>query len=150
MRKFYTFFDLGPKTYFGGRVLIAESSVTTEGKVESASGREEISPSQLSVIANSAEVEVLIFNKSEITFFPEDVQREIVIGLRKAQNVERPYQPEEMEQITKTYKLWDQEKQKVIIEALKQRIPDPIQLEVPSFADNDKINLVKLASDYLL
>ena len=33
LRKFYTFFNLGPKSYFGGRVLVAESSVTTEGKV---------------------------------------------------------------------------------------------------------------------
>ena len=32
LRKFVTFFKLGPKNYFGGRVLIAESSVTTEGK----------------------------------------------------------------------------------------------------------------------
>ena len=82
LKKFNTFFNLGPKTYFGGRVLIAESSVTTEGKQKSANGQDEISPSQLSVVADSAEVEVLIFEKSEIVFFPEDVQREIVIGLR--------------------------------------------------------------------
>ena len=58
--------------------------MTTEGKEKTASGKEEIMPSQLCVVANSAEVEVLIFDKCEIAFFPEDVQREIVIGLRKA------------------------------------------------------------------
>mmetsp|Transcript_25404 Transcript_25404/g.33969 ORF Transcript_25404/g.33969 Transcript_25404/m.33969 type:complete len:158 (+) Transcript_25404:222-695(+) len=93
LKKFVTYFDLGPKTYFGGRVLIAESSVTTEGKEKSASGRDEIHPAQLSVVADSAEVEILIFDKSEIAFFPEDVQREIVINLRKSQNMERPYSP---------------------------------------------------------
>ena len=47
--------------------------MTTEGKEKSASGGTEIPVSQLSVIAESAEVEVLIFDKSEIAFFPEDV-----------------------------------------------------------------------------
>ena len=84
LRRFETFFRLGPKNYFGGRVLIAESSVTTDGKEKSATGKDEINPSQLSVVADSAEVEVLIFDKNEIAFFPEDVQREIVIGLRKS------------------------------------------------------------------
>ena len=110
LQKFYTFFDLGPRTYFGGRVLIAESSVTTEGKEKSATGKDEIHPAQLSVVADSAEVEVLIFDKSEIAFFPEDVQREIVINLRKVQNVERPYTPEDMEQVKRTYRNWDAEK----------------------------------------
>ena len=45
LKRFHTFFNLGPKTYFGGRVLIAESSVTTEGKEKTDSGREEIYPS---------------------------------------------------------------------------------------------------------
>ena len=45
LRKFYTFFNLGPKNYFGGRVLIAESSVTTEGKELSANGDYIILPS---------------------------------------------------------------------------------------------------------
>ena len=44
LQKFYTFFNLGPRTYFGGRVLISESSVTTDGKEKSASGKEEIHP----------------------------------------------------------------------------------------------------------
>jgi len=83
LKKFFKFFDLGPRTYFGGRVLIAESSVTTDGKEKGESGQDKIPMSQLSVVAESAEVEVLIFDKSEIAFFPEDVQREIVIGLRK-------------------------------------------------------------------
>lgn len=94
LRKFLPFFKLGPKNYFGGRVLIAESSITTDGKEKTATGQEIISPAQLTVVADSAEVEVLIFDKNEIAFFPEDVQTEIVIGLRKAHNVERPYTDE--------------------------------------------------------
>ena len=76
--------------------MIAESSITTEGKTASASGQDVIDPSQLSVVADSSEVEVLIFDKNEIAFFPEDVQREIVIGLRNSHNVERPYADGEM------------------------------------------------------
>ena len=73
LKKFYSFFNLGPRTYFGGRVLIAESSVTTDGKEKNKSGVNEIPKSQLNVIADSAEVEILIFDKNEIAFFPEDV-----------------------------------------------------------------------------
>ena len=97
LRKFYTFFNLGPKNYFGGRVLIAESSVTTEGKELSANGDYIILPSQLTVVADSTEVEILIFDKSEITFFPEEVQIEIINGLGKTQNFERPYSNADME-----------------------------------------------------
>ena len=110
LRKFYTFYTLGPKSYFGGRVLVAESSVTTEGKVLNANGQTIIQPSQLSVVANSAEVEVLIFNKNEITFLPEEVQVEIVYGLRKTQNYERPYSNATTEQVKLEFGKWDDEK----------------------------------------
>ena len=150
LQKFVTFFDLGPKTYFGGRVLIAESSVTTEGKEKSASGRDEINPAQLSVVADSADVEVLIFDKSEIAFFPEDVQREIVIGLRKSLNMERPYTPAEMDAVRKKFTHWDARKQNVLVKALKRQVPAPMQNEVLSFTDNDKVKLIKLAQDNLL
>lgn len=60
----------------------------------------------------------MIFDKSEISFFPEDVQREIVTGLRKAKNVERPYTQAEMDEVLKTYGKWDQKKQKVLVQAL--------------------------------
>ena len=35
LRKFLKFYRIGPKEFFGGRVLIAESSVTTDGKEKS-------------------------------------------------------------------------------------------------------------------
>jgi len=123
-RKFFTFFKLGPKCYFGGRVLIAESSITTEGKEKSATGQDIIKPAQLSVIADSAEVEILIFDKNEIAFFPEDVQREIVVGLRKAHNVERPYTDAEMEQASIDFGKWDAFKQDVILKGLRRKIPN--------------------------
>ena len=115
LRRFVTYFDLGPKNYFGGRVLISESSVTTEGKEKSATGHDIIQPSQLSVVANSAEVEILLFDKNEIAFFPEDVQREIVIGLRKSTNLERPYTEAEMATTVKEFGKWEVEKQRVML-----------------------------------
>ena len=72
------------------------------------------------MVADSAEVEVLIFDKSEIAFFPEDVQREIVIGLRKSHNVERPYEDEEMSKVVQEFSNWDEEKQEVMLKALRR------------------------------
>ena len=63
-------------------MLIAESSVTTDGKEKSSSTGEVGLESQMSVVAITAEVKVLILEKEEIALFPEDVQREIVNGLR--------------------------------------------------------------------
>ena len=64
----------------------------------------------MSVVADSAEVEVLIFDKNEIAFFPEDVQREIVSGLRRTQNIERPYSNKEMDYVINEFGLWDAKK----------------------------------------
>ena len=63
-------------------MLIAESSVTTDGKEKSSNTGEVGLESQMSVVATTAEVKVLILEKEEIALFPEDVQREIVNGLR--------------------------------------------------------------------
>ena len=73
IRQFLPFYQLGTSDFFGGRVIIAESSVTMEGKNKNQNGTEKILPSQLTVIADSNEVEVLIMDKNLITFFPEDV-----------------------------------------------------------------------------
>lgn len=99
------------------------------------------------MVANSTDVEVLMFDKSEIVFFPEDVQREIVMGLRKSLNIERPYQPEDMEQVKKTYRLWDLEKQKILLQALKGNIPGTVQIYPSSFVDKEKVNLVELSKE---
>ena len=61
-------------------------------------GNEIILPSQLSVVADSAEVEVLIMNRSWMPLFPEDVQREIIDKVRFVQDVERPYSDRIMEE----------------------------------------------------
>ena len=68
-----------------------------------------------------------------------------MINLRKAQNVERPYKPAEMEHVKKKYTLWDQEGQNILVEAIKKTTPEPMQLEVSTFIDNDKVNLIKIA-----
>ena len=67
--------------------MIAESSVTTEGKDKSTAGHQGLE-SQMSVVAMTANVKVLILEKEEIALFPEDVQREIVNGLRLSKNIE--------------------------------------------------------------
>lgn len=64
LNKFNTYFEVGAGEFFGGRVLIAESQLTNEGKEIDKYGNEFIPPSQLSVVANSAEVEVLIMDKN--------------------------------------------------------------------------------------
>ena len=74
VRQFLTFFELAKRDYFGGRVLISESNITNEGKLYDENGNKMIPPSQLSVVADSAEVEVLIMNRSWMSLFPEEVQ----------------------------------------------------------------------------
>ena len=62
--------------------LIAESSLTDEGRVLDDKGNSVILPSQLCIVADSAEVEVLIMDKSQMPFFPEEVQKEIIDKVR--------------------------------------------------------------------
>ena len=57
----------------------------------------------MSVVAITAEVKVLILEKEEIALFPEDVQREIVNGLRLSQNIEQPYNQTILEKVTNKY-----------------------------------------------
>ena len=95
-------------------------------------------------------MEVLIFDKNEIAFFPEDVQREIVSGLRKTQNIERPYTDKEMEYVTSQFVKWDAKKQDVLLEGLRQQIPSKMQLEPSSFVNKDKPMLVNLTKEFLV
>ena len=106
VQKFLTFFHLAEKDYFGGRVLIAESNITQEGRVVDENGASIILPSQLSVVADSAEVEVLIMDRSQMPFFPEDVQREIIGKVRHVQNVERPYSDRVMKDQKQKFNTW--------------------------------------------
>ena len=50
-----------------------------------------------------------------------------------------------MEHVKKKYTLWDQERQNILVEAIKKTTPEPMQLEVSTFIDNDKVNLIKIA-----
>ena len=50
-----------------------------------------------------------------------------------------------MEHVKKKYTLWDQEGQNILVEAIKKTTPEPMQLEVSTFIDNDKVNLIKIA-----
>lgn len=57
----------------------------------------------MSVVAMTANVKVLILPKEEIALFPEDVQREIVNGLRISKNIEQPYSEAGLDEATQQF-----------------------------------------------
>ena len=59
-RLFYKFFDLSERDYFGGRSLLIEIKPTTDS---CKAGEVKVDPSQLNVVADSAEVEILIMDR---------------------------------------------------------------------------------------
>jgi len=65
-------------------------------------------PSKLSVIADSAEVEVLLIDKQNMHLFPEDVQKVLNEGLSEAFSAERPYKSEVIDILKDKFKEWDQ------------------------------------------
>ena len=130
MRKFLTFFKLQEKEHFGGRVLIAESSITNEGKEWDKDGQSFIRPAQLSVVADSAEVEILIMEKNQMPLFPEDVQMEIVAELRRAPNVERPFSDESMASQEVNFDKWAIQKRTTVQKALNKHLPGDFRTEL--------------------
>ena len=71
-------------------------------------------------MADSAEVEILIFKASEVAFFPEDVQRDIIIGLHKSISIERPYSEEGLQYVNNKYSDWDAGKLNILLKALRK------------------------------
>ena len=67
-------------------------------------------PSQLSVIADSAEVEVLLIDKANMHLFPEDVQDLLNDRLAVAFSPDRPYRENVMDEIKDKFRGWDRYK----------------------------------------
>ena len=74
----------------------------------------------MSVVADSAEVEILIFKASEVAFFPEDVQRDIIIGLQSSNSIERPYSEEDLQNMKNKFNNWDAGKLNILLKALRK------------------------------
>jgi len=61
----------------------------------------------LTVLADSAEVEVLIMDKTNWSFFPENIQKEILTKLQRKISVERPYAEDFLEFVKELFTQWD-------------------------------------------
>ena len=59
------------------------------------------------MIADSAEVEVLLIEKEHMHLFPEEAQRMLNTRLAEAFDPERPYSDETVEAIKAKFKEWD-------------------------------------------
>jgi len=76
-------------------------------------------PSQLSVIADSAEVEVLLIDKANMHLFPEDVQDLLNDRLAVAFSPDRPYRESVMDEIKDKFRGWDRYKIVSFFNAIK-------------------------------
>ena len=76
-------------------------------------------PSQLSVIADSAEVEVLLIDKANMHLFPEDVQDLLNDRLAVAFSADRPYRENVMDEIKDKFRGWDRYKIVSFFNAIK-------------------------------
>ena len=76
-------------------------------------------PSQLSVIADSAEVEVLLIDKANMHLFPEDVQDLLNDRLAVAFSPDRPYRENVMDEIKDKFRGWDRYKIVSFFNAIK-------------------------------
>lgn len=65
---FRMFFIIKERDYFGGRTLLV-STKAEDGSKQNTS----ISPSQLAVVADSADVEILLMDRTQMQFFPEAI-----------------------------------------------------------------------------
>jgi len=83
---FRNFLDLKETDFFGGRSLIVKAGDSEEG-----SGMD---PSQLAVVADSAEVEVLIMERNCLQFFPDSIKKQIMRQIEQEKCIERPFTDE--------------------------------------------------------
>ena len=118
--KWEEYFRLQPRDYFGGRVLFSHQIESRDEKSDNeAGGTTQIAPSMLTVMADSSEVEVLIMDKTNWSFFPENIQKEILTKLQRKISVERPYEQDFLEFVKELFTQWDQDKFKVYLQNVK-------------------------------
>ena len=82
------------------------------------------------MVADSAEVEILIMEKNQMSLFPEDVQMEVVQELRRAPNVERPFSDKVMNSQQFKFNEWYKQRKVTIGKALEQSIPMDLSTEL--------------------
>ena len=87
------------RDFFGGRSLL----------IKSGGSREEggLEPSQLSVIADSAEVEVLIMDRTQMQFFPDSIQKQITRQIENEKCIEKPFSDEQFAAEIRKFDNWD-------------------------------------------
>lgn len=105
-----TFFSLQERDYFGGRSLLIEIKPSTDSckaEIDTAF----VPPSQLAVIADSADVEVLIMDRQQVQFFPHAIQEQIMSQIQNRRFVERPFDERKFQEELKKFDQWDKLKQ---------------------------------------
>ncbi|CDW85001.1 camp-dependent protein kinase regulatory subunit [Stylonychia lemnae] len=120
--------------YFGGRVLLigdtqnhrimnfdsdydGEQSQTSFMKQSKLAITED--QSHLSVIADSSEVELLIMDRTQLSFFQEKVQKEIYHRIEKAFQPDQPYESAVVEKIKDKFREWEKYKLETVNSILK-------------------------------
>ena len=81
-------------------------------------------------MADSAEVEILIMEKNQMSLFPEDVQMEIVTELRRAPNVERPFTGDVMAYQQANFDKWAVQRKSTVKKAVNQHLPGDFRTEL--------------------
>jgi hypothetical protein len=76
-------------------------------------------PSMLTVIADSAEVEVIIIDKQNWSFFPEVIQKDIQISLEQKTSVESPFTHDYHDFVKDLFKQWDNDKLQFYVNGIK-------------------------------
>ena len=94
------FFKLIECDMFGGRVLVTKS--------DQSQGKQLDEPSLLSVIAESAEVEIILIDKANMHLYSEDVQKLLNQKLSTIFEVDKPYPDKIIDKIKDKFRLWDQ------------------------------------------
>ena len=118
--KWTEYFKIQPKDYFGGRMLL--NSFSDENPIDDPEEHEtgiihnkagtHIQSSMLTVMADSAEVEILLMDRNNWSFFPENVQKDLVSKLKRKVSIERPYEPDYLEFKKHLSEKWDKDKMK--------------------------------------
>ena len=110
------FFQLVPSNYFGGRVLIPDhntyqsdsdtddSSFKPKKLIHGSHSPKDPKTSLLSIISDSSEVEVILIERSHLTFFPDYVQKDIYRLLETAFEADRPYLIKDVEKIKSKFR----------------------------------------------
>ena len=82
------------------------------------------------MVADSAEVEILIMEKSQMGLFPEDVQLEVVSELLRAPSVERPFTDKVMGGQQAKFAEWFRQRKVTMKRALQGTLPGDMRAEM--------------------